>query len=538
MENKQKVYTMFPPLVHLIKVYQAAQEKELPAEESRIKLNQVVSKISYVYEKMRNAVDYAEEHLLRERAIRRNLQRTMTLPHRSGKLIAKSLVHDLIRSSYLPNNQLSETIINDAEVLIDKYIKLIDQIGRYKDKEEKVALFEWLISMLAIELDDLFVKKDKEDALIECMYQAVSKDIVVADDRYQESEKKIQLYVSILRSLMKADKARISLYLWKFYVPTWEESNENDLLKVVQHISDYHARIENHLIHPLNDLYIRVLKKYHVLFLIIQDIVNDNPVDALEFWKNPSLLEDKIRQSTKKRYKYSRVKLHRSIVRSIIYIFITKMILAVLIEFPIDIYFEGTSEFDKFPLIMNIVFPPALMFIIGAMIRIPGNKNTDKIAQGIKEISYQFDDRKVIHKIKRPLRRSVFMTRAFRVVYTVIFSLTFGLIFYGLHLLDFNLGSMIIFVFFLCLISFFSIRISQSARELYIVEKRDNFFSVIKDFFSLPILHFGRWLSENLSKINFFVILFDFVVEAPFKVLVDIIEEWTSYVKEKREELG
>lgn len=530
-----QVYTLFLPLVKLIRVFQAGLNKPLPPEDSRIKLNRVVSKISLFYEKLRNAVDYEEEHLLRERAIKRNLKRTLTLPNRSGEIIAKPLVLDMIRASYLPNNELPEKIVKDTAEVIDKYIKLVDYIGRYKEKDEKVKLFNWLLNMLAIELDDLFVSKEGDDSLVECMYQVVSKDIVVTDGRYGEHEIKIQLYVSILRSLIKADQARISYYLWQFYVPNWNKAEAEELIKIAQRVGDIYDKIRHQLKHPLNELYIRILKRYNVIFLIIRDIVNNNPDGALDVWKQPFLLEEKIRNATKKRYRSSRKRLRRSIIRSIIYIFITKMILAVLLEFPLDLMLERTINYTV--LGINIIFPPLLMFVIGLFIRVPGMKNTDKIVQGIKEISYQFTERKVIHKIKKPLKRTVFMTRAFRVVYTVIFIFTFGLIFYGLDKLEFNIASMVIFIFFMSLVSFFSIRISQSARELHIVEKKENLFTFLKDFFSLPILHFGRWLSNNLSKINFFVILFDFVIEAPFKVLISIIEEWTSYVEEKKEEL-
>ncbi len=533
-QEEKQVYFLFPPLVKLIKVFQAQLHKELPPEDARIRLNEMVSKLSFWYEKLRNAVDYQDEHLLRERAILRNLQRTMTLPNRSGRVIARPLVYDLIRAGYLPNNTLPESIVSQAEKIIDRYIRLIDIVGHYKEKEEKVEIFDFLIKMLAIELDDLFVDKSVDDALIECMYQAVSKDIVV-EGNYTEVEKKVQLYIAILRSLMKADAPRIHFYLWQLYVPEWQHAGEKELIEIAQKIDYLREQIEQQVNHPLNQMYMRILRKYNVIFLIIRDIISEDPDEALAIWKDPVLLEEKIRQAARKRYKKSRVKLRRSIVRSIIYLFITKMTLAIILEFPLDLMLERTVNY--FSLTINIVFPPLLMFAIGLFIRVPGVKNTDKIVQGIKEISYQLEERRVIHKVRKPFRRSVFMTRAFRVMYLILFSVVFGGIIYGLHKLGFNIASIVIFIFFMCLVSFFGIRISQSARELYILERKDNLFTFLKDFATLPIIEFGRWLSLNLSKVNFFVILFDFVIEAPFKVILDVVDQWTSYVKEKREEL-
>jgi len=534
-QSQKKVFTLFLPLLEMIRVFERTAQLELPPEDSRLKLNTVVSKISLFYEKLRNAIDYADEHLLRERAVYRNLKRTMTVANRSGQTIAKPLIYDLIRAGYLPNDQLHENVIPQAEVIINRYLSLNNYIGSYKAKKEKAVIFDLLLSMLAIELDDLLVSKERDNALIECMYQVVKKDIVVSDNLYSELDKKVQMYIAILKSLMKADRARISLYLWFMYVPNWQQAEKSELLHIAQNISDLYANVTRHIDHPLQNLYIKILRKYNVLFLLIRDIIWEYPLQALDIWKQPQLLEERIRQVAKKRYKTSRVKLTRSIIRSIIYLFMTKMILAVLLEFPLDLMFEKSINYMT--IAINVTFPPLLMFVIGLFIRVPGIKNTDKIAQGIKEISYQFEERNVIRKIKKPLKRSVLITRAFKFVYTIIFLFTFSLIVYGLNLLGFNIASMIIFIFFLCLVSFFSIRISQSARELHILEKKDNIFTFTIDFFSLPILEAGRWLSDKLNKINFFVVFFDFIIEAPFKVLIQGIDEWTGYVREKKEDI-
>ena len=53
----------------------------------------------------------------------------------------------------------------------------------------------------------------------------------------------------------------------------------------------------------------------------------------------------------------------------------------------------------------------------------------------------------------------------------------------------------------------------------------------------MPIVATGKWLSEKFSRINVFVFFLDFIIEAPFKIFVEIAEEWTKYVKERKDEL-
>ena len=96
---------------------------------------------------------------------------------------------------------------------------------------------------------------------------------------------------------------------------------------------------------------------------------------------------------------------------------------------------------------------------------------------------------------------------------------------------------MALFIVFLTLVSFFGLRVRQLAKDLVVLDRRDNLLSVTIDFFSIPIVRAGRWLSVNFSKINVFVFVLDVIIEAPFKLIVDLFEDWFAYMREKREEI-
>ena len=95
---------------------------------------------------------------------------------------------------------------------------------------------------------------------------------------------------------------------------------------------------------------------------------------------------------------------------------------------------------------------------------------------------------------------------------------------------------MAVFVFFLTLVTFFGYRIRQIARE-YLVEDKEGILSPIVDFFMLPLLRVGQWLSGEIAKINLFIFIFDFVIEAPFKAIFEVVEEWIRFVKIKKDEM-
>jgi len=50
-------------------------------------------------------------------------------------------------------------------------------------------------------------------------------------------------------------------------------------------------------------------------------------------------------------------------------------------------------------------------------------------------------------------------------------------------------------------------------------------------------LALGKFFSSGLSKLNFFIFIFDFIIEAPFKLIFEVVEEWIGFVKKRKEEI-
>jgi hypothetical protein len=86
------------------------------------------------------------------------------------------------------------------------------------------------------------------------------------------------------------------------------------------------------------------------------------------------------------------------------------------------------------------------------------------------------------------------------------------------------------------MVTFFSYRIKQFVNE-YKLEEREGIFTPIIDFFFMPILSLGKWLSQEVARLNFFVFIFDFIIETPFKLLFEVVEEWIAFVRKRKEEI-
>jgi hypothetical protein len=172
------------------------------------------------------------------------------------------------------------------------------------------------------------------------------------------------------------------------------------------------------------------------------------------------------------------------------------------------------------------------------MTKKPNEENTAKIVDGINQIFFKEakgDDKIKLRKPSR--RRGAIKNSIFGIVYAVTFFISFGVVVWLLGKLNFSWISIIIFMFFLAFVSFFTIRIRKSTKELIVIEPKESIFSLFSDFFYVPVIAVGKWLSEKFSKVNVFVFVLDFIIEAPFKMFVEITEEWTRYVKERKDEI-
>jgi hypothetical protein len=245
-----------------------------------------------------------------------------------------------------------------------------------------------------------------------------------------------------------------------------------------------------------------------------------------------------IAKAVDSRYKAFRKKLYRVVGRAVLFLFITKMLLALILELPYDVYILGGIEY--LPLGINIAFHPIFLAIIGITIRIPTKRNTARVIDLVRSVVNEDETEarmEVIFRIKRPWTQGV-LGKVFTTMYTFTFLLTYGLIGWFLAtVLDFNALSISLFLFFFSLVTFFGIKIRQSVHELLVVQRQGGVIGTLFDFFLLPVVRVGRWISLQSPKVNVFIFFLDFIVEAPFKLAIEMVEGWVAFTREKKEEL-
>jgi hypothetical protein len=141
-----------------------------------------------------------------------------------------------------------------------------------------------------------------------------------------------------------------------------------------------------------------------------------------------------------------------------------------------------------------------------------------------------------VFKRRRPWERGA-LYWIFNGLYVLVLFVTLGLIIGVLRSFNFNVLSIFFFLFFLSLVAYFGLRIRNTKRELVVLESTRGFFGTLVDVLTLPIVRAGRWVALRAPRVNIFLFFFDFIIEAPFKAAIGIVESWLGFLREKREEI-
>ena len=89
-----------------------------PAKKSssvvKISVSQTVSFAAFLYEKLRNAVEFREDHLIRRAAIERMIKRRLIL-NENGRNLSEVLIKELLWARYYENNSIGEDKIGEIQ---------------------------------------------------------------------------------------------------------------------------------------------------------------------------------------------------------------------------------------------------------------------------------------------------------------------------------------------------------------------------------------------------------------------------------------
>lgn len=499
--------------------------------DATINSNTLITKAGSWYEKLRNLVEYQEEHNIRRSAMERILRRHLHFGAVHG--LGLPLLREYVSGGYLPNNTVPEKVAIQVEAIVGKYMLLARNL-KPSPGFDAAELRKWCISFAATEVHNLFFPNTAAELTTDALHTTA---LMRLKFTAAVSEAKLfsQCYIACRRTLLRStDAETVYALLLKYFPNLTFVKTEAEVVVLAEPLSRGLVATVRQLKKPLTWRIAAKLKNYSIYFSLLKDVLEQQgPTASMTIINNPSELNNYVRKILEARYEITNKQIVRRGLRAVAYIFFTKMLLAIALEFPYDLFFLGIVDYQA--LTINVLFHPLLLLLMTRGIAKLGPSNTTAVLNGVNKSIYDPNNLPVIVINNKP-NRGWWMI-LFSILYLGLFILTFGAIISGLRVINFSTVSIILFIFFLALVSYFGLRIRHLAKVWKAETPNERGFSSLLNLITLPILRVGRWLSTTFSSINIFVFIMDFIIEIPFKIILRALDAFLGFVREKREEI-
>ncbi len=518
--------------------HQSLQQRE---NVSTIHVDEVASKVAAFYEKVREVVDWKEEHLMRRAAISRMLKRRLVLT-KDAAAIADPLVSELIRGGHFPNDKIPESKIEDVRKVIDKYIFILEKSPRPPKEKQKLQLTNWILGIAACEIEEILDPPRKERALMEYMMDLMKDQIkmkqgvlVIGGIIRNEEEKNTQIYIAIQRALFKLDSPIINYHLLKRRYAQWSGLPADQLQEITDNIYSIWDSLEKDLNHPLTDKFYKICERYDTPYMLLGDILaEESPAEITEKISKPEILEELTKRAYHKRLLTLKKRLYRAAFYSTLSVFSTNVFSFLVLEIPLARLITG--KFTLVTILVDILGPTFLMFLLMITVKLPSKSNLDVVIMETMKVVYQ-REKVDIYEIKVPKKRGFLIKFFISIIYLIGAGISLGTIVWIFELAGFPPTSVIINIMFVALIAFAGLAVKNRAEELTVEEKKAGFFGFIFDIFFMPLVGLGRWLSNKWKKYNAITAFFNALIDMPFTIFVEFLEQWRYFLKEKKEEI-
>lgn len=494
----------------------------VPAGDNVINVSSAARRIAFAYERFRNTLEPDEADVLRRKAIARILLRRLELDDHNDYALTVALLQELVRARYITGAS-QETVRRITQEI--HYLRTL-----YSGLPE--TLCTWWLQIAAVSLDRELWPRQREEALVQLFYHDTYHRAAWMDDIAALTERPAQLYIACHRALFASDDFEIAYHYFLRFVPGWKSTKltSQELTVLIEKLPSFYHNMQTLLNHAARQRLVYLVRPLAVPYRIIRDLL-EHPTS---FPMNVEAIIPATQAALAQRSERLLVRIRRRAWHSVLFLLFTKTVLALVIELPYDLFL--LNSFHPIPLISNIMVHPLVLLLLSTSVHLPGPANTQAVTDEVVTIMTEPGPEKTVI-ITAPRRYGTITWAAFGIFYAALFVSIFWGLFTLLDRLHFSLVAIFFFVVFLGLVSFLAIRVRRSADEIRTLPKRDSALLTLGTFLALPVLEFGSYLSRHISQINLLLFFLDRILEAPFKLFIDIFEEWLIFVRDRKEEI-
>lgn len=508
-------------------------------------VDEIASKLSVLYEKIRKVIDWKDDNALRRGATERILKRVL-FPKLTGLSaieiapdeLAETVAVELIRGGHLPNDAVPRERVEKAGESLKKYLNFLQKVtdNNGLDVKKKVNSATFVIEIAACELEEILTHPMKEYGVMKAMTDLIDDRLkLVPADVMSPEEKKKHVFIAVCKTLYDLDENFIIYRLLKNKYTHFRHPNEEETKELGENLFSDWRQLKAEIEQPLAQKFTAVAERVDTVFILLDDILEklkETPLKIRETLEYKNRYTELMTEAYEKRYKTLKTRLFRLGAFSTLSVFLSNWVTFYLVEVPLaNVFAEG---FTVTAAIVDFAIPTIVMFLLVSIIRAPRKENLGNVINASLGFIYP-DQGAEGFRIRLGERPSIF-----RLVLGLMYVVSIGLVFWGIaqifYMAKLPFSSVIFDTFTIALTVYAAHTIKNKSRELNVDEQMSGL-DFLLDVITLPIARVGSVLAAKWKEYNIVAILFNFLVETPFVVVLNFVQEWSEFLKERRAEL-
>jgi len=534
------------PYIHTLIAEYSRELIQSKKDYTPIHVDEIASKLAKFYEKIRKVIDWKDDNVLRRSAIERILKRILfpklagfSINNFNSDYLAEMITMELIRGGHLPNHTISKEHTATASGALRKYLYFLEYVTNERSfkVKQKSNLTTFILEIAACEIEEILTNPFKEKGVTKAMAEILSERISILPEKSLNPKEKLRLIkISTQRILYDLDDNYIIYQLLKETYPYWQEPSDGQIEELSKMVFSWWKNGYEKINSPINRKFDTVAEKIDTVFMLLDDVlekIKNKPKEIPEIFENKEEIQKLMTEAYEARYKTLKKRLAHLAVFSTLSVFLSNWVTFYIIEVPMaKIFYEG---FNLFAAISDFLIPTFVMFFLIIIIKPPRKENLQKVInfslgliykdEGRENYQIRIDDKK--HKLF-----NFFMT----IMYIITTWIVFSGIAYVFYIAQLPITSVIFDTFTIALTVFAAVVVRNQSRELNVDEDR-NFQDFFLDIITLPIAKVGSVLAKKWKEYNVVAIFFNFVIETPLAAILDFIQGWSEYLKERKSEL-
>lgn len=496
---------------------QAYREQQYSTE-TKVNVVGAGAVITAAFEQVRRAAENTEEHLLLQSAIRRFFKRSfITRDERLINRCGEELAIELTLAGYIQNDTLTKSQVIEITELGTLYYGAYERVlaSRHAGGDKALA---WTLDVLSSRVEQVLADHTLDTAFVNTASEYLT-DLVSERDRGAQ-DFGARLLVAIYHTLLKANDAMTRATLLARYNVTPSDYD--------QYVS-YNKMIDRLFASKPVDKLTRLVDRQGAPLRILRRMMYDQPnIDKLLESRERFL--EAYEQQVNKEYENINARLNRAILRSVIFLVVTKFVIGIAMEVPYDLWAYNDIHWPA--LIINLLFPPIYMLLLRATLTLPTFANTTALVDRADAMLFGGSEQISSARVRE---------RRYGSMFSFIYAITVLAVFSGVTWILIQLGfswvHIVVFFLFFSAASFLGFRLSRLVRELEVVREQQNGFTFIRDLVYLPFVVLGQWMNEKYAKVNVVATILDMVIELPLKTVLRLIRQWNTFIDDRKDSI-